>query len=228
MGAQSAADTQAGAQQQAAQTQLDMFNTINGQEQPFMKAGYGATTVLNQLLGLTPNNPADGLPNGYLTQTFNPSSIASSPGYQFAQQQGLQAVQNADAPSVGALSGPALKDMLNFSTGTAEQYYNNYFNQFQTQQQNIFSRLANLANLGQNAASNTGQAGTQLGTGAAQAIASSGASQAAGTIGSANAISGGLNSLGSTLMLSKILGGGGLGGGMGGDAGIPGWTPAGS
>ncbi|WP_167313408.1 hypothetical protein [Ralstonia insidiosa] len=207
-GAQSAADTQAAAQQQASAQQLQMFNTINGQEQPFIQSGYGATTALNQLLGLAPGNFGN-LANGYLNQTFDPSSIASSPGYQFAQKQAMQSVLNADTPAVGALSGPAMRDLLNASTGVAEQYYNNYFNQFQSQQQNIFSRLSGLAGLGQNAATNVGTAGTSLGTGAAAATAAAGGSLAAGQIGSANALAGGVSSAGNGLLLSNLMSGGG-------------------
>lgn len=219
-GAQSAANTQASAQEQAASDQMQMFNTINGQEQPFMQAGYGATTGLQQLLGLSSGTSnTGGLANGFLTQTFNPSSITSSPGYQFAQKQGLSAVANNEAPLVGAMSGPSLKALTNFSTGTAEQYYNDYFNQFQSQQNNIFNRLSGLAGIGQNAASNVGNAGTQLGTGAAQATAAAGASQAAGTVGAANAISTGLSGASNALLLSQFLGGNG-------SAGVPGWTPA--
>ena len=220
-GAKSAANTQADAQRQAAQTQMDMFNTITGQEQPFMQAGYGATTALQQLLGLQSGSPGGGLQNGYLMQTFNPSSIASSPGYQFAQNQAMQAVKNADSPTVGALSGPAMRDLLNASTGTAEQYYNNYFNQFQTQQGNIFSRLSALVGLGQNAASNTGTAGTQLGTGTAQALAGAGASQAAGTVGAANAIGGGIGGAANMIALGNMLSGGGGASGWG-----AGYSPA--
>jgi hypothetical protein len=211
-GAQSAANTQAGAQEEAAQVQQNMFNTITGNEQPFMEAGRGATSALNQLLGLASGSDATGgLGNSFLTQTFNPSSITSSPGYQFAQSQGLQAVTNAEAPLVGSMSGPALKALTNFSTGTAEQYYNDYFNQFQTQQNNIFNRLSSLASLGQNAAGNVGNSGAQLGTGTAQAIAGAGASQAAGTVGAANALSGGVSGAGNALLLSSVLGQGGGG-----------------
>lgn len=211
-GAQSAADTQAAAQNNAAAQQLSMFNTINGQEQPFMQAGYGATSQLSSMLQ----------PGGYLNNqsstpfSFDPSSITSSPGYQFSQTQGLQQTQNAIAPNVGALSGPALQALTNYATGNAEQYYNNYFNQAQsqyntnfnaqqTQQNNIFSRLSGIAGLGQNAASNTGTAGTSLGTGAAQATAAAGASQAAGTVGSANAISSGISGAGNSFALNSIL-----------------------
>jgi len=190
MGSKSAANTQAGAQEQAAATQQQMFNTINAQEQPFMQAGYGATTKLADLLGTSGNKGASGY--GSLTQPFNPSmsQLESYPGYQFALKTGGQAVRNADTPAVGALSGPALKDLMGFNQGLATQTYQNYFNNTQTQQQNIFSRLSNIANLGQNAASNVGQQGANLGTGIAQAQAAAGGSQAAGTVGAANALGG--------------------------------------
>lgn len=237
-GAKSAANTQANADNTASADQLSMFNTINGQEQPFMNAGYGATTSLQQLLGISPGTSGTGsLPNGYLTSaaptqtpqtapTFNASTVTNSPGYQFAQQQGLSQVANSEAPNVGALSGPALKALTNFSSGTAAQYYNDYFNQAntafnqgttafnegttafnegQTQQQNIFSRLSAIAGLGQNAASNTGTAGTQLGTGAAQATAAAGGAQAAGTVGSTNALASGVTSAGNSAALAAIL-----------------------
>jgi hypothetical protein len=242
-GAKSAASTQANAQESAAAQQMQMFNTIQGQEQPFMQAGQNATTSLQQLLGLTSGNPGGGLQNGYLTQaapapfSFDPSKITSSPAYQFAQQQGLSAVSNNEAPNVGALSGPALKALTQFSTGTAAQYYNDYFNQAQSQyntnfntqqtaQNNIFSRLSAIAGLGQNAASNTGTAGTQLGIGAGQATAGAGASQAAGTVGAANAISGGVQGAANSFALNSILSQYGGAGGGGDNVGVPGWTPA--
>lgn len=218
LSSQSAADTQASAQQQAAQVQWDMFNTINQQEQPFIQSGGVAGSALNKLLGLDTGGVGN-LPNGFLMQgmaPFDASTFSNSPGYQFAQSQGLQQVMNADAPAVGALSGPALKDLTNYATGTAARYYNDYFNQYntqfnqqQTQQNNIFSRLSAIAGLGQNAASQVGNAGAQLGTGAAQAVAGAGASQAAGTIGTANAIAGGLNNAGSYLTLGNMLSQGG-------------------
>lgn len=243
-GAKSAADTQASAQENASAQQMQMFNTINQQEQPFIGIGNGAAGSLNSLLGLTGGNGPGGLSNGYLEQTmgpfsFDPSSIESSPGYQFAQKQGLNQVMSADAPGVGALSGAALKDLTNFSTGTAAQYYNNYFNQAQSQystnlnslesqQNNIFSRLSGIAGLGQNAASQVGTAGTQLGTGAAQATAAAGASQAAGTIGSANAISGGINgAMNNPILLNQLMNNNSAAGnGYSAPIGIQGWTPA--
>ena len=214
--AQSAASTQASAQNEASGIQQGMFNTIVGQEQPFMKAGYGATTSLGQLLGTTTGTPTGtNLPNGYLTQTFNPASFTSTPQYQFQMQQGGQALRNADTPGMGALSGASLKDLMGFNQGLASTYYGNYFNLQQQQQNNIFSRLAQIAGLGQNAASNTGNAGTSLGTGIAQSTAGAGASQAAGTIGAAKAITGSANNgMGLATLMAMNGGLGGIGGGV--------------
>ncbi len=192
LGSTSAASTQAGAQTQAANTQLGMFNTLTGNEKPFMQAGQNATTTLSQLLGTAPGTPNSGGANGSLLQPFNPtqSQLESYPGYQFALNTGAQATRNQDTPGVGALSGPALKDLTSFNVGAASQNYQNYFNNTQTQQTNIFNRLNSIAGLGQNAAGNLGNTGASLGTGIATAGAAAGGSLAAGTVGAANALSG--------------------------------------
>lgn len=195
VGSNMAAGTQADAQQQASQTQLGMFNTINQQEQPFIQAGYGATNRLADLMGTSGNKGAAGY--GSLTQGFTPQDFLANkdPGYQFQLQTGGQALRNADTPGVGSLSGQALKDLMSFNQGMASTGYENAFNRFQTQQNNVFSRLSGIAGLGQNAASNTGTAGTQLGIGAGQAQAAAGASRAAGIVGGTNAIGGAASAL---------------------------------
>lgn len=190
---------QASGQEQAANTQAGMFNTITSQEQPFLQAGYGATTSLGNLLNGSAGgtDSGTGLPNGYLTQQFNPtqSQLDSYPGYQFQQQQGDLALQSANSATGGALSGSALKQLMSFNQGLAGSNYQNYFNQFQTQQNNIFDRLSGIASLGQNAAGNLGNAGTQLGTGIAQAQAGAAASTAGGIVGATNAVGSAASSL---------------------------------
>lgn len=190
-----AANKQSSAIGKAARTQADMFNTINSQEQPFMQAGYGANTRLQELLGT--GGDANAADYGSLTKSFTPEDYLANqdPGYQFQLQTGAQALRNADTPGVGSLSGAALKDLIGFNQGMAATGYQNAFNRFQTQQGNVFNRLSQLANLGQNAASNTGQAGVGLGTGVAQAQAAAGGSQAAGLVGAGNAIGNGATGL---------------------------------
>lgn len=175
-----ASHEQAAGQEQAANTQADMFNKITAQEQPFLQAGAGASTQLSDMLK----------PGGYLTQQFNPTmeQLENYPGFQFALKTGGQAVRNADTPGVGALSGAALKDLMSFNTGLASQYYGDYFNQFQTQQNNIFNRLSGLATLGQNAAGNLGTSSAYLGSGIAQAQAARAGALGAGYAGAANSV----------------------------------------
>jgi hypothetical protein len=182
VGSNMAAGTQAAGQQTAANTQSQMFNTINQQEQPFIQAGYGATSRLNQLLA----------PGGQLSSNFTPTDFLNNldPGYQFQLQTGGQALRNADTPGVGALSGPALKDLMSFNQNMAATGYQNAFNRFQTTNNNIFQRLSTIAGIGQNAASNVGTSGTQLGTGIAGAQAGAAASQAGGIVGGTNALGG--------------------------------------
>jgi hypothetical protein len=182
-----AGSMQASGQKAAASTQADMFNKITGQEQPFMNAGYGATTALSTLSGTGGSPTAPGY--GSFTQPFTAQDYLANqdPGYAFQLNTGGQALRNADTPGVGSLSGQSLKDLMIFNQGTAATGYSNAFNRFTTQQNNVWSRLTGLAGLGQNAASNTGTAGTQLGTGIAQAQAGAAASTAGGIVGASNA-----------------------------------------
>jgi len=186
----------------AANTQESMFNTIQGNEQPYMTGGAQAETALQQGLGLEAGS-SGGVANGYLTQQFNPTQaqLNAYPGYQFQLQTGGQALENANTPGVGALSGAALKSLMSFNQGTAASNYWNYFNQFQTQQNNIFNRLSSIAGLGQNAAGNLGNSGAQLGTGVASAQAAAAGSTASG-------ISGAANSGSQAALLSTLMGGG--------------------
>lgn len=223
IGSTVAGSEQASGQEQAANTQAGMFNTIVGQEQPFLQAGYGATSTLSQLLGMSgtsgTNVGSTGLPQGYLTQTFNPTQqqLESYPGYQFQLQQGDLATQAAASATGGAISGAALKQLSSFNQGLAATNYQNYFNQFQTQQNNIYDRLSGIASLGQNAAGNLGNAGTQLGTGIAQAQAAATGATAGGIVGATNS----LGNAGQTYALASLLNGssGSLGNGILDDSG---------
>jgi hypothetical protein len=145
-----------------------------------------------------------GLPDGYLTQTFGPEQFAEGidPGYGWRFQQGLQAVSNGAAPSIGSLSGPALKALMDYGQGEASQEYGAAFNRFQTQQGNIFQRLSAVASLGQNAAAGVGNQGIATGQSIGANIVGAGNASAAGQIGSANAWSNTANNLGSIAYLA--------------------------
>jgi hypothetical protein len=212
-GAESAANTQAQAAENAQGISQNEFNTITQQENPYVQSGYGAQSQLNYLEGIgtpgqgptsatngvggSPGTASSSTAGGYgslLTPFTEQNFQQLSPAYQFQLQQGQQGVLNNDASGQGALSGSALKDLISYNQNMANTSFNNAFNQYQTQQGNIYSRLSGVAQLGQNAAANTGQQGTALAGQAAQSATNIGTAQAAGTVGAANAISGGLSS----------------------------------
>ncbi len=157
--------------------------------------------------GTASGDSGQGLPSGYLTQLFGPEQFRQNldPGYQFRLQQGTQGVLNSAAGRTGALSGPALKALLDYNQGAASQEYGSAFDRFQTQQGNIFQRLLSLSSQGQAAAAGVGQQGVATGgiiggniTGAANA-------GAAGQIGAANAIAGGIGNAAGALLLPQLL-----------------------
>jgi hypothetical protein len=170
-------------QQNAINSQQGMFNTIQNNNQPYMQAGQNA---LNQLSTGTSAG-------GQFTHQFNANDLKTNlaPNYQWQLDQGLQATQNA-ANLQGGLSGNQLKAVNDYAQNYAGNAYQQAFANYNTNQTNIFNRLSAIADLGQNAAAQTGNNGAQISSGIANSSAGLGAAQAAGTVGSANALSNGL------------------------------------
>lgn len=137
-----------------------------------------------------PNDPAF----GSFTQPFDVEQFYKyqDPGYAFRLQQGNQALLNQASAGSGALSGAALKDLLQFNQDYASTEYGNAFNRYQTQQGNIFSRLFDVARLGQNAAAGVGTEGTSLAGNAGQLYSNAGSASGAGVVGAGNALGQGL------------------------------------
>jgi len=134
-----------------------------------------------------PNDPA----YGSLTDPFTVEDFYdyADPGYAFRLQQGKQAVLNSAAAGSGSMSGAALKDLLTFNQDYASTEYGNAFNRYQTQQGNIFSRLSDIAHLGQSAAAGVGSQGTALAGNAGQQAYNAGSAAGAGIVGAGNALS---------------------------------------
>lgn len=156
---------------------------------PTQMDGAGAATDPAQYMGDTEDDAY-----GSLTKPFDVEEFYNyaDPGYAFELQQGTQSLQNAASAGSGAFSGAALKDLLGYSQNFARTGYNDAFNRYQVQQGNIFSRLSDIAHLGQNAAAGVGAQGTQLAGNAGQMISNAGAAQGAGLVGAGNAAAGGL------------------------------------
>lgn len=121
------------------------------------------------------------------------TSYQQSPGYQFARDEGIRAIDQG-ASARGLLgSGARLRELTRYGTGVANQDYNNWV-----------SRLQGLAGVGQTAtgqgaslAAQTGgqqaQTAMQGGNALSGLLTGQGQAQAQGQVGQANALLGGIN-----------------------------------
>ncbi|WP_104655092.1 hypothetical protein [Ralstonia insidiosa] len=217
--ASDAADTQAGAARDTAAMQNAQWQQTQTNLRPFLDLGTNAINPLMRAMGYDTNWNAD--PSNILNQTFTAPTLAEAqqtPGYQFTLQNGLKAIQNsASANGLGA-SGAALKGAANYATGLANSTYGDVFNRnlttFNTNYgsaANRVNRLWSLVGSGQNAAATNGQLGASTMNSIGDTLMGGANAAAAGQVGSANAISSGLNSVGSNALLYGMMRGGGPG-----------------
>lgn len=173
---------QANAADKASQVQKDQFAQTRADLLPFTQAGQGATNMLTaQLPGLTaPIN-------------MDINTLRNTPGYQFNLNQGLKSTQNSAAARGLGSSGAALKGAASYATGLADSTYQNQFNNANTNKQNAFNFLTGTAQLGENAAAQTGGYGTQTAQGIAQNTTNAGTAISAGINGAANSLVNGAN-----------------------------------
>lgn len=183
--ATSAANVQAQTAKAQQQQTAEMFKTVQSNMQPFVAGGQAAIPGIENLLGLGPNGNA-----GILAQ------LQSTPGYQFALNQGLQATQSGFAAQGLGQSGAALKGAANYAEGLAGTTYGN-----------VFSNFLQTAGLGAQA---SGQLANSAATfqGAQNALAGTGAAATAGGIvGSTNSLTSGItNALGGVSNAAMLLG----------------------
>lgn len=184
-GSSKAASAQEKAANNATNAQRSMFDVTQQNLEPYNTTGQNALQRANDLAG---------------TFNFNPTmaQLSQTPGYQFTNNQGLKSVQNAAAARGLGTSGAALKAAAQYSTGLANNTYQNQFNNALSSYQTNLGGLQNIANLGENAAAGVGNAATQTGgqfgsniIGAGNAAAA-GYNTAAGAVGNAgnSAVSG--------------------------------------
>lgn len=163
-------------------------------------------------------------PNNILQQQFSyapwdPSNLAQTPGYQFTLNQGLKAVTNSNTALGLGLSGAQLKGISDYTTGDADNTYNQQYANYQTGYQqalqtyntnynsaaNNVNRLAGLVQTGQNSAAQVGTSGINSAANAGNLLTSGANAQAASTVAGANAASSALTSVGNNALLTALL-----------------------
>jgi hypothetical protein len=154
----------------------DKFAGLAKGYDPYVQTGYTANNQLQQLLS-------------------DPNNVRGLPGYQFAQDQGVQALDRSASARSMTNSGRSEKDLLRFGTGLADQTYGN-------QLQRLLAASGQGAGwLGaQNATVGQGLQG-QLGT---RQSAFTGGMQAAGTIGQGDVAAANARAAGSQNIMNMV------------------------
>lgn len=174
--------------------QQDQYNQTRTDLQPFTQAGQSASNQLTQQLpGLTaPIN-------------MDQATLQQTPGYQFALRQGLKAVSNsAGARGLGG-SGAALRGAADYTTGLADQTYQQQFNNALSNKQFAYNSLLGTSQLGAGAAGQAGQIGQQGAANAGQSLTSAGTALAGGITGASNALLTGANNYGGYQLAQQQL-----------------------
>ena len=173
----SAAKTQAGAADRAADLQMQQFERQVELSEPWRKAGEQA---LNKLIPLTDYTP------------FSMAQFQADPGYGFRMSEGMKALERGAAARGGLLSGATLKGIQRFGQDLGSQEYQNAFNRYQAERQARLAPLQSLAGVGQTTAQQIGQAGMQAAQNIGETQMSGAAARASGYVGGANALTGAL------------------------------------
>lgn len=204
--ASDAAKLQAAGQAAALEELKRQFDLSRADQMPWLTAGKDSLAQLAALMA----------PGGALTRKFGAADFEADPGYQFQLAEGEQAANRAAAARGGYNSGRTLKELMRYGQGLASTTYQDAYNRYNTDQSNLYNRLAGIAGTGQTAATTLGNAGANYAanvgntlTGGANAQAASriaGANaRTSGYMGAANAITGGINNYQQSQLLSQLL-----------------------
>lgn len=162
-----AANKAAGATKDASNAGIAQQNQMYAKNTELMQPWItGGTSAYNNLLTSIGAQPG-GSGQGPLNTPFQPTmaQLEQTPGYQFTLNQGLKGVQNSNAARGLAGSGEALAGAANYATGLAGTTYQQQFQNYLSQNQQLYNMLAgaaapgldaskSLAGYGQNTANN--------------------------------------------------------------------------
>jgi hypothetical protein len=227
-----AANNAAGLQYKLGQEGLDFqkqqYATQQGNIAPWLQAGKGALSSL--VNGLSPGGQFS---QGWDQHFQAPTNVTeqNDPGYQFRLSQGMDALQNSAAARGGLLSGGTAKAIDQYAQSDASNEYGNVYNralgqyqqnynQFETNQSNLFNRTASLAGVGQTAVGQAGQSGqaaagnignilANTGNQVGNSMQSAGNAMASGYYGLGNSLNAGIgnavNNYGQSALLGNLL-----------------------
>lgn len=162
------------------EAQREFYGRGVGFQQPYMRAGEGATNQLAALFA----------PGGEYTRQPTQAELEMDPGYAFRFREGQRALEQSAAARGGLLSGGAGKALARYGQEAGSQEYQNAYARFMANRAAATQGLQNLMGTGAGAAQTAtglaGQAGANLGQSALTAgqNLAAGARSTAGSLGS--------------------------------------------
>lgn len=146
---------------------------------------------------------------GSLLKNYTGQDIYQDPSYKFRFEQGNKAAERALAAQGKYLAPAGVQALTDYGQGLASQEYQNAYNRFNADQENIYNRLANIAGLGQTAGAQNAQlganyanAGSDLYTGMGNSIMAAQQAARANRASMFNTILGGASQLGAAAFMS--------------------------
>jgi len=131
----------------------DLYSQQVGYQNPYQDIGRAGSQ------GLVANKD-------YFQHIFNKDDLTANlaPNYEFQLAQGQMANQRAGNMGGGALGGNALQGLQKYTQDYAGNAYQNAFNNYNTQRNNIYNSLANMANIGTTSAGQLANIGNTYGS----------------------------------------------------------------
>lgn len=191
-----------------------LYSAQKGYQRPYMTTGANALNNINAL-STGPYTQYDykgkkigtGEGSGYLQHQFDTADLYSglAPNYDFMLRQGQMANQRAANVGGGALSGNTMTGLQRYTQDYAGNAYQNAFNNYQGQRNNIYNTLSNIAGIGQNATNALAKSSDAYGTNLTNLNVGNAAAQAASRVAAAQTQGNTLSNLANTGVLATLL-----------------------
>lgn len=168
-------------------------------------------------------NPSTGIDSnagdyGSLLKRFSTEDLNADPvynsGLQFGLDQGTGAINARAIAGGGYDSGATLKALTKYANDYGSTKANESYNRYNTDQNNIYNKLAGVSGAGQQATNNVAASGTQIANNISGLTTDAGSARSAGIIGGANAWGGALggvsnaaNNYGTSNYLKSLMNG---------------------
>lgn len=140
----------------AADLQKAMFDKQLELQEPWRQAGVQGLNRLAQGLA----------PGGEFGTRFSQTNWQADPGYGFRMSEGMKALNNSMAAKGLGISGANIKGAMRYGQDLGSQEYQNAFNRYYAERQNMLNPLQSLAGVGQTAANTLGGAASNYGANA--------------------------------------------------------------